>query len=65
MQQERHQVEANELWWWPRFLQNKPLHKQEGMREKVPLPFVLWRCVDEVVEGKRNSVYLVEGGVRH
>ena len=27
------------------------------------LPFVLWRCFDEVVEGKRNAVYLAEVGM--
>ncbi len=30
----------------------------------MPLPFALWRCFDEVVEGKRNSVYLAEVGMR-
>ena len=57
MQQERHQVEANGLEGWRRFLQNEPLHKRESMGEKMPFPFALWRCFDEVVEGKRNPVY--------
>ena len=43
--------------WWLRFLRNLPLHKGES-------PFVRWRSVDEVVEGKRNSVYQAKVGVR-
>ena len=30
----------------------------------MPLPFALWRWFDEVVEGKQNSVYLAEVGMR-
>jgi len=29
----------------------------------MPPPFALWRCFDEVVSGKRNSVYLAEVGM--
>jgi len=49
MQQERHQVEVNVPWGWLRFLHNTPLHKPESVREKMPFPFVLWHCLDEVV----------------
>jgi hypothetical protein len=57
MQQERHHVEASVLEGWPRFLHSQSLRKREGKREKVPLPFARRHSVDEVVEGKRNSVY--------
>ena len=29
----------------------------------MPFPFVLWHYVDEVVGGKRNSVYQAEVGM--
>jgi hypothetical protein len=29
------------------------------VKEKMPFPFVLWHSLDEGVEGKQNSVYLV------
>jgi hypothetical protein len=45
-------------------LRNIPLHKRESVRKKMPFPFVLWHCLDEGVKGKRNSVYLVEVGMR-
>ena len=64
MQQERHHVEESVLWGWLRFLHDPPLHKREGEREKMPLPFARGHGVDEVVEGKRNSVYQAEVGVR-
>ena len=52
------------LWGWLRFLHNQPLHKRESARDKLPFPFALWHGVDEVVEGKRNSVYPAEVCVR-
>ena len=64
MQQERHQVEGRVLEGWPRFLHSQSLRKREGKREKVPLPFARRHSVDEVVEGKRNSVYLARVGMR-
>ncbi len=63
MQQGRHQVEVNGLPEWPRFLRDRSPHKQEGVREKMPPPFARGHSVDEVVEGKRNSVYQAEVGV--
>jgi len=52
------------LWGWPRFLHNQPLHKRKSARGKLPFPFALWHCVDEVVGGKHNSVYPGEVCVR-
>lgn len=45
-------------------MHDPPLHKREGEREKMPLPFARGHGVDEVVEGKRNSVYQAEVGVQ-
>ncbi len=63
MQQERHNVEANGLRGWLRFLPNPPLHKRKSMGDKMLFPLALWHGVDKVVEGKRNSVYQAEVGI--
>ncbi len=41
MQQECHHVEASVLRGWLHFLHNQPLHKREGVRDKMPFLFAL------------------------
>ena len=62
MRQERHHMEESVLPGWLRFLHDPPLHKREGEREKMSLPFAQGHGVDEVVAGKRNAVYQAEAG---